>query len=180
MGASGELVVRLERSVVAPRQLVFSMFTARNRLARWWGPSGFSAPSVELDVRVGGRYRIEMQPPEGDAFWLSGEFREVEAPARLAYTFRWEEPDPDDRENLVVVTLRERGQATSVVIEHGPFATEARRSLHEQGWSDCLDRLEATVTARRFVQTTSAMGVANRELDDIASVLDSLEGDERR
>jgi uncharacterized protein YndB with AHSA1/START domain len=100
-------------------------------------------------VRVGGRYRIEMQPPEGDPFWLSGEFREIEAPARLAYTFRWEKPDPDDRDNLVVVTLQERGEATEVVVEHGPFATEARWRLHDQGWSESLDRLDEVVMRRQ-------------------------------
>ena len=47
-----------------------------------------------------GRYRIEMQPPEGDAFYLIGEVREVDPPARLAYTFIWEDPDPDDVETL--------------------------------------------------------------------------------
>jgi uncharacterized protein YndB with AHSA1/START domain len=144
-GPTEELTVWVQRTVLAPRSRVFSMFTEPDQLARWWGPKGFTSPTVELDVRAGGRYRIEMQPPEGDAFWLSGEFREVDAPARLAYTFRWEDPDPDDRENLVVVTLAERGEATEVAVEHGPFATEARRSLHEHGWTDSLDRLEAIV-----------------------------------
>jgi uncharacterized protein YndB with AHSA1/START domain len=122
------------------------MFTDADELARWWGPKGFTAASVELDARVGGRYRIEMQPPEGGTFWLGGEFREVDPPVRLAYTFRYEEPDPDDRENLVVVTLRDQVDVTEVVVEHGPFATEARRALHDEGWTDCLDRLAAVVT----------------------------------
>jgi len=142
---SADLGVQRSRLMPAPRPLVFAMFTDAGRLARWWGPKGFTAPTVELDVRVGGRYRIEMQPPEGDAFWLTGEFREIHAPARLVYTFRWEDPDPDDRENLVVVSLGDRGDATEVVVEHGPFATEARRALHDQGWADCLDRLEDVV-----------------------------------
>jgi uncharacterized protein YndB with AHSA1/START domain len=51
------------------------------------GPKGFSAPEVELDVRVGGRYRIEMQPLEGNGFFILGEFRQVDPPTRLAYTF---------------------------------------------------------------------------------------------
>jgi uncharacterized protein YndB with AHSA1/START domain len=147
-GPSEELTVRVERTVLAPRARVFSLFTDADELAAWWGPKGFTAPTVDLDVRIGGRYRIEMQPPEGDAFWLSGEFREVDAPARLAYTFGWEDPDPDDRENLVVVTLRERGEATEVTVEHGPFASEARRALHHQGWTETLDRLEEVVTPR--------------------------------
>jgi uncharacterized protein YndB with AHSA1/START domain len=145
-GEAEALNVRHERAVPAPRHVVFSMFTEPDELARWWGPSGFTAPSVELDVRAGGRYRIEMQPPEGDPFWLTGEYREVDAPARLVYTFRWEDPDPDDRENLVTIVLDDQGDATQLTVEHGPFATEARRALHEDGWRDCLDRLEEVLT----------------------------------
>jgi uncharacterized protein YndB with AHSA1/START domain len=138
---SADLVVRITRAVRAPRAQVFSVFTTADELARWFGPKGITA-TVELDPRVGSRYRIEMQPADGDAFWIVGEIRELDRPERLVYTFRYEDPDPDDRENLVVVTFTDRGDATEVVVQHGPFATEARRSLHEQGWTDSLDRLE--------------------------------------
>jgi len=80
----GELMLHLERVLPAPRPFVFSMHSEPELLARWCGPKGFSAPSVELDVRAGGSYRIEMQPPEGDAFFLSGEFCEVDPATRLA------------------------------------------------------------------------------------------------
>src|SRR5215217_6638124 len=102
MSMAAEMTLHLERVVPAPPPVVFRMHTEPHVLARWWGPKGFSAPSVELDVRVGGSYRIAMQPPGGDRFFLSGEFREVEPASRLAYTFRWEPPDPDDRETVVV------------------------------------------------------------------------------
>jgi uncharacterized protein YndB with AHSA1/START domain len=83
-----------------------------------------------------------MQPPEGDPFYLSGEFREVDPPSRLAYTFRWEDPDPDDRETVVTFSLRDRGESTEVTVDQGVFATEARQALHVQGWTETLDRLE--------------------------------------
>jgi uncharacterized protein YndB with AHSA1/START domain len=57
---AGELVLHLERVLPAPRPYVFRMHSEPELLARWWGPKGFSAPSVELDVRAGGSYRIEM------------------------------------------------------------------------------------------------------------------------
>ena len=49
-------------------------------LAKWWGPEGFTAPSLEFNPRVADSYRIEMQPPEGAPFRLRGEYREVNAP----------------------------------------------------------------------------------------------------
>ena len=105
------------------------------------GSRGFTAPSIETDLRVGGSYRIAMQPPDGDPFYLSGAFREVDPPRRLAYTFRWEDPDPDDRETVVTLTLRELGESTELTLDQGSFATEGRYELHHAGWSDGLERL---------------------------------------
>jgi hypothetical protein len=94
---------------------VFGASTDSDQLALWWGPAGFTIPAIEFDPRVGGSYRIEMKPPEGDPFALIGE-----------------EPNPDDVDMLVELALRQR-----------PFRTEARRQLHREGWSDTLDKLPA-------------------------------------
>jgi uncharacterized protein YndB with AHSA1/START domain len=114
-------------------------------LARWWGPEGFTIPSVDFPARVGEAYRIEMQPPEGEPFFLAGEFREVEAPARLAFTFRWEAPDPDDVENTAALSFSQDGDSTAVHLTQAPFKTEARLALHREGWGDSFDRLERLI-----------------------------------
>ncbi len=121
---------------------MFRALSTPAELVKWWGPEGFTIPSLEFSPRVGERYRIEMQPPEGDSFYLTGEFREVDPPARLAYTFAWEEPDPDDVETLVELSLRDLGESTEVVLTQRAFRTEARRELHRQGWTDSFDKLE--------------------------------------
>ena len=130
---------------------VFAAFVTQDELAEWWGPKGFTSPSIDLDPRVGGAYRIAMQPPEGDVFHLSGEFLEVHPPDRLSYTFRWEEPTPDDRETVVTLSLREVDGSTNVVLDQGSFATEERLALHTQGWMDSLERLYELVASRRTV-----------------------------
>jgi uncharacterized protein YndB with AHSA1/START domain len=137
-----ELALEMKRVIPAPRPLVFNALTQPDMLAKWWGPSGFTAPSVEINLHPGGSYRIAMQPPDGDLFYLSGEFREVDPPVHLAYTFRWEDPDPDDRETLVTLSLGDLDESTELVFTQREFATEGRRALHEQGWTDCLDRLQ--------------------------------------
>ena len=147
MTASGGLTLDLTCRLPATPARVFRALTGRDQLSRWWGPSGFTSPSLDFDPRVGGSYRITMQPPDGEAFHLSGEFREVDPPVRLAYTFRWEEPDPDDQETVVTLTLRDLGEATELVLSQGPFATEGRRALHEQGWSESFDRLREVISS---------------------------------
>ena len=125
----------------APPERVFSALVTPAELATWWGPKGFTSPSIELDPRVGGSYRITMQPPEGDVFHLAGEFLAVDPPNGLSYTFRWEEPTPDDRETVVTLTLHEVGGSTNVILDQGVFATEERLALHTQGWTDSFERL---------------------------------------
>lgn len=109
------------------------------------GPSGFTCPEIVLEPRAGGRHRIAMRPPEGDPFHLAGEFLEVDPPSRLAHAFRWEEPDPDDRETLVTVTLDPRGEATAMTVDQGDFATAGRLALHAAGWTEALERLAGTL-----------------------------------
>jgi uncharacterized protein YndB with AHSA1/START domain len=142
----GELMLRIQRVVPAAPPVVFGAFSAPDELAQWWGPEGFTAPSLEFNPRVGDSYRIEMQPPDGEPFYLTGEFREVDPPGRLAYTFSWEDPDPDDVETLVKLSFRDLGQSTEVVFTQGRFHTEARREHHRNGWMDSLNKLEQFIT----------------------------------
>jgi uncharacterized protein YndB with AHSA1/START domain len=133
--------LHLERTLAATPEQVFAACIEPERLAEWWGPAGFTSPRVEIDAREGGQYRITMQPPAGEAFHLSGEFREIERPRRLAYTFVWDPPDPDDRETVVTLTFDPVGDETRLVLDQGPFETDARYALHEDGWTETLDRL---------------------------------------
>jgi uncharacterized protein YndB with AHSA1/START domain len=138
------LTLEMARILPAAPAVVYTAFTEPDELARWWGPQGFNVLSLSFEPGVGDSYRIEMQPPEGDPFFLTGEFREVDPPARLAFTFVYEEPDPDDVETLVGLSFRQLdgGDSTEVAFTQAPFKTEARLELHRDGWTDTFDRLE--------------------------------------
>jgi uncharacterized protein YndB with AHSA1/START domain len=144
---AGELILETRRVLHAPASVVFEAFSAQDELAKWWGPQGFTIPSLDFNPGVGDGYRIEMQPPVGDRFYLTGEFREVDPPARLAYTFVWEDPDPEDVETLVELSFRALGESTEVLLTQGAFLTEARRELHRNGWRDSFDKLEQFISA---------------------------------
>jgi len=145
---SDELTLEMKRILEAVPSVVFGAFSDPSELVKWWGPEGFAIPSLEFQPRVGESYRIEMQPPAGDPFYLTGEFREVDPPVRLAYTFVWEDPDPDDVETLVALSFRDLGESTEVALTQGPFKAEARRALHRDGWMDSFDKLERLILAR--------------------------------
>jgi uncharacterized protein YndB with AHSA1/START domain len=143
-----ELLLEIKRTVAADPAVVFAAFTDPNQLSKWWGPEGFTIPSLKFQARVGEKYRIEMQPPTGDPFHLTGEFREVDPPARLVCTFVWEPPDSDDVETLASLSFRDLGSSTEVIFTQGPFKTEARRALHRDGWTDSFDKLDRLVAAQ--------------------------------
>jgi uncharacterized protein YndB with AHSA1/START domain len=144
-GEPGGFVLELRCVLPAPRERVFALLTDPAELPGWWGPHGFAVPSVEVDLRPGGRYRFVMQPPDGDAFHLSGEFLEVDPPRRLTYTFAWEEPAPDDRETVVVLSLEGVAGGTELRLSQGELATEERLELHRAGWSESFEKLREVV-----------------------------------
>jgi uncharacterized protein YndB with AHSA1/START domain len=145
---SNEPTLEMTRVVPAARSAVFSAFVDPAELVKWFGPKSYVARSLEFDARVGRSFRIEVQPPVGDPFYLGGEFREIEPPVRLAYTFIYEDPDPDDLETLVSVSLGDLGTSTEVALTQGPFKTEARRALHERGWTDSFDKLVRLISVQ--------------------------------
>jgi uncharacterized protein YndB with AHSA1/START domain len=144
---SSELTLEIKRLLPAPPAGAFAAFTTPDRLAQWWGPRDFTIPSLDFDPKVGSSYRLEMQPPDGDPFYLAGKFREVDPPDRLAFTFAWEDPDPDDVENLVRLSFRDFDGSTEVGLVQAPFKTDARLALHRDGWTDSFDKLERMLAA---------------------------------
>jgi uncharacterized protein YndB with AHSA1/START domain len=138
----------MTRTLRAPPERVYQFFADASLLAKWWGPRGFSIPSIDFAPRVGATYRIEMQPPEGEAFHLSGKFREVDPPSRLAFSFEWEPPDPDDQETVAQLSFQPVDDSTEIVFVQAPFKTEARRALHHDGWTESFDKLGELVAQR--------------------------------
>src|SRR5688572_2935425 len=84
----------------APRQLVFDAWTRPELLKRWLlGPPGHDMIVCDIDLRVGGAYRFVWSNPDGTSFGLGGVYRELEAPARIVSTERFEE-DPSNDEAI--------------------------------------------------------------------------------
>jgi uncharacterized protein YndB with AHSA1/START domain len=136
------VIVRTERTLRVPPEEVFAAWTEPERLRQWWGPPGFSVDRIDGDLRVGGSYRIVMRPPEGDLLELVWTFDEIAPPARLAYRWRW---GHGGDETQVTVDFRAAPEGTRVELLHTGFTDEADRQHHDDGWRDCLQRLNQLV-----------------------------------
>lgn len=142
-----ETTLHLTRTFAAPREKVFRAWTDPEALKKWWGPEGYATPIAQVDLRVGGGYRLGMRKlPDGDLFYLAGTFREVRPPERLVYTWTWE-GEAEFGETLVTVEFRARGSSTEIILTHQLFPSEKARQDHEKGWSSCLDRLAGALSA---------------------------------
>jgi uncharacterized protein YndB with AHSA1/START domain len=140
-----ELVIT--RTFDAPRSLVFKVWTQPEHLVRWWGPRDFTTPSCKMDVHPGGAYRTCIRSPEGKDHWMRGVYREVVEPERLALTFAWEdEAGQPGHETLVTVTFADQDGKTRLTFRQAVFESVADRDAHQEGWSECLDRLARYLT----------------------------------
>jgi uncharacterized protein YndB with AHSA1/START domain len=136
-------VVEVVRRIDAPREDVFRAWTDPEQLRRWWGPGEFTCPEAEVDLRPGGAYRLVMQPTAGDPFVVGGVYREVDPPARLVYTWRWETgPAADGRESLVTVEFRDLGGRTELALTHTEFPASHGPAPYRMGWEGGLDKIE--------------------------------------
>lgn len=132
--------LEIRRVIPATRERVFDAWTQAKELDRWSAPSPMTA-RAEVDLRVGGRYRIVMRGPEGIDRSVGGVYRVVERPSKLVYTWKWDESPMGD--SIVTVEFHDRGKETEVILRHEGLADAGSRARHEHGWNGCLDNLVA-------------------------------------
>jgi uncharacterized protein YndB with AHSA1/START domain len=152
------LVVR--RAIRATPEQAFDAWTRPDALRKWWGPPPVICIAAEVDLSVGGRYRIGNQFPDGKVLWISGEFESIERPRGLVYTWTVDaQVAPMER---VTVTFTASGQGTEVVVTHERIGTEVLRDLHAQGWSGCLGRLAEYFESGRLTEQVHPPGTEGK------------------
>ena len=109
---SDGLTLEIKRLLPAAPAVVFAALSDASELARWWGPNGFTTPSLDFDPRVGREIPDRDAAAGGDHFYLTGEFRAVDPPASLAYTFVWAEPIRTTWRPRFALFCRDLGEST--------------------------------------------------------------------
>ena len=131
----------LTREYAAPPEKVWRAWTDPQALKQWWTDSPGGKVSVaELDVRVGGRFRICFGGADGNEHECAGTYQEVARPKKLVFTWSWPRTTPE-RESLVTLLFNAKGAGTELVMKHERFFDEKARDGHQRGWSHLLDQL---------------------------------------
>ena len=148
----------ITRTLDAPRAAVWGAWTEPERMKRWWGPKGFTAPVVKIELRVGGEYLNCMRSPEGRDFWSKGFIKEIAPQERLVYTDSFADEKGNvvpashysmegdwPMETEVTVRLEDAGTETKMTLRHSGLPEGAAKEECEQGWNESLDKLAESV-----------------------------------
>jgi len=108
-GTTGDREFVHARLIAAPPERVFQAFADPARLARWWGPDGFTSTFAQCDLRPGGRWRFTMHGPDGKDYPNESMFRAVEPGQRVVI-----EHLPPGHHFFLVITFTPQGDGTRV------------------------------------------------------------------
>ncbi|MDH3455374.1 MAG: SRPBCC domain-containing protein [Gemmatimonadota bacterium] len=142
MSTQTDTSLRITRIIKADRERVFRAWTDPKDMKQWSCPESAVVDQVDVDLRVGGRYRIRMKG-EQEVWTAVGEYRTVDPPKKLVYSWDWEEKKHQVGETLVTVELNDLGGSTEVVLTHERFPSAEATKSHTEGWTSCLNRLES-------------------------------------
>ena len=146
---TAEQQITITRMFDAPRELVFEAWTDPDQVARWFGPAGFETPrdTVEIDLRVGGRFNLRMVPGGGGAeHRIRYEILELVEPELLVLKSG---PMPEvglHHSTVTRIELRDEGRKTRMTLTDGPYPEEGGRHAGA-GWESSFDKLETVLAS---------------------------------
>ncbi len=140
--ADDELLIT--RDFDAPASLLFTLWSDPVHFRNWMGPEDFDCPEAEIDFRVGGKYRGMIRSKDHGDSWFGGEYREIECPTRLVFTWKWDTGPSGEVETLVTITFRGHDSGrTTMTFHQTPFISVERRDAHIGGWNSLFNKLGA-------------------------------------
>ncbi|HJU58022.1 MAG TPA: SRPBCC domain-containing protein [Actinomycetota bacterium] len=134
-------IVRIERHLPAPPEIVFGRWTDPSSMARWLSPTGEA--EVEADVCVGGRFTVVMLG-EGMRLQHTGEYLEIEPPLRLSFT--WISPFTGEEPSVVIVELEPSGHGTVLRLTHERLPLD-QVEPHRRGWTAIVKHFTAALAS---------------------------------
>lgn len=158
----------ITREFEAPLAKVGAAWTEAEKIKQWWGPEGYSAPEIQIDFRVGGKYLYCMRGPAGpggpivDA-WSGGEFREIVPMQKIVVTDYFADEQGNRKsaaefglskdfpaESMLTITFAEANGKTTLTLTYElPESEVARRAMLDSGmrdgWNSSLDKLAASL-----------------------------------
>jgi len=152
--SAGPRGVEITRIFEASRELVWRAWTDPQQLMRWWGPAGFTSPTCQIDLRVGGKYLFCMQGPDGTKIWSTGVYAEIIPLERLVYSDSFADEagnavpashygmgDEIPFAMVVTVTFEDLDGKTKMILRHEGLPAGELSEMTAVGWNESFDKL---------------------------------------
>lgn len=127
----------VSRVIQAPCALVFKAWTEPEHITNWFSPEWVECRSFDMDIRIGGAYRLHMVSSNGDHIAV-GKYTEIIPNQRLQFT--WDREDTPAHSTLVTVDLEDLGKTTRLTLTHEGFNDQADCDDHNEGWTSVFEK----------------------------------------
>lgn len=135
----------INRNFKASKQAVYDAWTNKEALTTWFAPASVMKTVVhEMELKVGGKYRISMIEPDGTSHDTHGEYVALNPYDQIVFTWEWE-GDHVEVNSLVTIDLSENNGTTDMVLVHDKLDSQHMVDIHNEGWTGCIAQLEAFV-----------------------------------
>jgi uncharacterized protein YndB with AHSA1/START domain len=141
----------LRKKLPCSPEQAFRAWTDPEQFQQWFVAMPGMTVKAQMDVRLGGKYRISCARAGEPTKFVGGEFLVVDPPRRLEYTWIWEKeamPEWKDRSVVKLAFNAIEGGKTELVLTHDHISNPEDRADHREGWTKILDSM-AEALARK-------------------------------
>ena len=146
--------VVITRTFPAGIERMWRAFTEKEEMLKWYSPVNMTTPTVDVDLRIGGKYAITMEYDEtGEQVTVRGEFKIIEKPTKLVYTWKWDGSDMEVTE-VTIMFHESTKDETMVTLIHSGFSLHPTENdiknnwtheTHKGGWTTAFEKLEKLI-----------------------------------
>jgi uncharacterized protein YndB with AHSA1/START domain len=143
-----------ERTFNASQDKVWQVWNDTDSIKKWWGPTGYTAPFVRNDLRVGGSYLWAMKSPKGEMFWNTGVYTEVVPESRIVSTLSFADETGKALPGSKAPVPGRWPDAVTVIVEFSESSGKTKVTVTEVGlplmvmilsrvaWNQQFDKIE--------------------------------------
>ncbi|WP_295559181.1 SRPBCC domain-containing protein [uncultured Hyphomicrobium sp.] len=142
------------RKLKSPAHAVYAAWTEPRLIAKWLAPGADTVTSVTVDLRKGGRFRLDGLNGDGKPYSFCGTYLELAENRRVALSWMYDGPVPALRADasVVVVDIQKlEPDLTELTLTHEKLTGRDEAEIYRVSWTECMSKLESAATAHKFV-----------------------------